>query len=297
MTASLQNVLRQELDAVNQQFVHILALKAWGDDDAATRITQIDNIDFPNAMRIIDYLVAGGTRIDLEPSAFTPGQSRAGILVAEREIERRFSRVLEDVHVDGEREALLVDAARGPRQAYLEWLDNNLDETPGIDNEPPRDTIETGATVAHLVSLMEQSMVHAFVHWHHGDRDAADAAWMTSGASMMHLTRLVRAFAGLSGVPFPGECPPLDIGRDPRDALASDRRLASACERESRAASPRCREKSIAGLCGAIANSCAALAAWDLSKPHPAASTNPPCFHSFEATLQKFVHSPAAVPD
>jgi hypothetical protein len=143
--------------------------------------------------------------------------------------------------------------------------------------------------VAHLVTLTEQSMVHAFMHWHRGDRDAADAAWATSGAAMMHLTRLVRALAKLPGVPFPGDCPPLDIARDSRDGLQCDQRLASHCEREALAASERCREKSVAGLCRNIASFCADLADWDASKPHPAAGTNPVCFHSFEATLKKFV--------
>jgi hypothetical protein len=290
MTVSLQNLLRHELNAVNQQFIHILALKAWGENEMADRITQVDNIDFPNAMRIIDHLVATGARMDLEPSGFSPGQSPAGIPAAEREIERRLSRAIGDIDAAGEREAVLLGAAREPRHAYLEWLDEHIDETAAGASEPPRDAAETAATVAHLVTLMELSMVHAFVHWHRGDEAAADAAWATSGASMMLLTRLVRAFAAVPGVPFPGECPPLPVQRDSKAALQSEQRLASLCEREALSASQRCSEKSVTGVCRLVAGFCSAFANWDSATPHPAASTNPACFHSFEATLKKFVH-------
>ena len=290
MTSSLVNVLRQELDAVNQQFVHILALKAWAEKDAVERITQVDNIDFPNAMRIIDYLVGNELPLDLEPSAFSPGQDRASVLLAEREIETRISRALDAADAADEHEARLLDAARGPRRAYLEWLDEQIGKAPADAVEPPPDAAATAAVVAPLITLLELSMVHAFVHWHAGERQAADAAWMTSGAAMMHLTRLVRTFARLPGIPYPGECPPPGIRQSASDALQSEQQIASLCEREASAAAQRCADKSVAGACGLIGSFCAEFANWKPTNPHPAAATNPQCFQSFEATLGRFVH-------
>ena len=290
MTASLVNVLRQELDAVNQQFFHILALKAWAEQDAVERITQIDNIDFPNSMRIIDYLVGNQLPLDLEPAAFSPGQDRANVLRAERELEERISRALAEADASGEREARLLEAARDPRPAYLEWLDEQIASTPAGTAQPPPDTAATAAVVAPLISLLELSMVHAFVHWHAGERQAADAAWMTSGAAMMQLTRLVRAFARLPGLPCPGECPPLRIRQSASDALRSEQELAAFCEREASATAAHCADQSVAGVCRLIGGFCAEFVNWKPSDPHPAAATNPPCFQSFEATLGRFVH-------
>jgi hypothetical protein len=49
--SALLNLLRCELDATNQQFTHILALRVWGKQEAAQRITEIDNLDFANGTR------------------------------------------------------------------------------------------------------------------------------------------------------------------------------------------------------------------------------------------------------
>ena len=70
---SLNDVLRCEMTAVNQQFIHVLALREWGDDETAERIMQVDFVDFPNAMRIIDYLVETKTPIALASGSCTPG--------------------------------------------------------------------------------------------------------------------------------------------------------------------------------------------------------------------------------
>jgi hypothetical protein len=292
MTISLLNVLRQELNAVNQQFIHILALQAWGEMDAAERITRVDNIDFPNAMRIIDHLASGAATIELEPSGFSPGQDYDSMLVAEREMEQRLSQALDDADAADEAEALLLGGAREPRQAYSEWLLERTAENTAAEAQPPPEAAETATTVAYLITLMEQSMVHAFLHWHRDERTAADAAWATSGAMMMHLTRLVRAFAKLPGVPFPGNCPPLELRGGARQALQSEQRLALLCEREALAAADRCADKTVAGLCRQIAGFCAEFVNWESSNPHPAGATNPPCFGSFEATLKKFVRGP-----
>ena len=58
--AGLRDLLRAELTAVNQQFIHVLALNRRGYAETADRVYEIDKVDFPNAMRIIDHLVASG---------------------------------------------------------------------------------------------------------------------------------------------------------------------------------------------------------------------------------------------
>lgn len=47
------------LTAVSQQFFHMLVLRKRGRPDLAARIKLVDDMDFPNAMRIIDLLLKG----------------------------------------------------------------------------------------------------------------------------------------------------------------------------------------------------------------------------------------------
>ena len=107
---------------------------------------------------------------------------------------------------------------------------------------------------------------------------------------MMHLTELVRLFARLPSVPFPGNFPALDIQRDAVDALESDQRLAALCSREATMIAAQCVEEPLADLCGNIAQHCLEFSSWNTLTPHPAESTNPAAFQSFEMTLDKFVH-------
>ncbi len=90
-TDALNNVLRCEMTAVNQQFIHVLALRAWGDDETAARIMQVDEVDFPNAMRIMDYLVEKGTPVTILSEHFTPGTNYNCILLSEQTIEQRLT--------------------------------------------------------------------------------------------------------------------------------------------------------------------------------------------------------------
>ncbi|MCP4765290.1 MAG: hypothetical protein GY875_03380 [Gammaproteobacteria bacterium] len=86
---ALLHVLRCELDATNQQFVHILALKLRGEQQAARRITEVDDVDFANAIRIIDYLVATNTPIVLPAGLCVPGTDYLSMLISERAMEAR----------------------------------------------------------------------------------------------------------------------------------------------------------------------------------------------------------------
>lgn len=284
----LHQLLRFQLDATHQQFMHVLALRQWQDHDAAARITALDDIDFPGAMRIIDHLVAQQIPVTLTPANFSPGQDYATILRAEQELEKRF-----EIVAAGRAESVtaqrLVDAARAPRQAYAHWLARQIEQHPSAHYDRPAIASELQELVAHLVTMIEQSMIHAFVEWHANQRQAADAAWATSGAAMMQLTRLVALFARIPGVPVPGDCPAPRVSETAGSTLALDQSFALACEQQARLASERCADDTIGACCTDIADYYRALANWTATREHPAAATNPSAFASFAATLERFV--------
>ena len=287
--AALLHVLRCELDATNQQFVHILALKLQGELEAAKRITEIDDVDFVNSMRIIDYLVATKTPITLPAGVCEPGMNYLSMLISERAMETRIGEAIDGCGKFGDRAQGFIETARAPRQAYASWLDASIAEaSSGAREQSPFVSI-TADLSAQLLTLIEQSMIHAFVHWHAGDTVAADAAWATSGAAMMHMTRLVQLFAKLPGVPVPGACPAPDIQNNADDTLDADRNLAQLCAQQALTAADRCEHEGIASFCTGIAEYYRLFSLWQPQTPHPAADTNPAVFHSFEATLSKFV--------
>lgn len=289
---SLVELLRQELSAVNQQFFHILALRELDQQETAARIAQVDNIDFPNAMKIIDYLVSTKTPFSLGGAEFSPGTDYPSILKSEQALEQRLMAAIENTETANAQEAQMVQSAMEPRGKYIKWLEERLNSVTGDDSKPQSVGQVTAGTVACLVSLAEQSMVHAFFHWHSGEFDAADDAWSTSGAAMMHLTELVRLFVKLPmpSVPFPGTCPSLNIQSSVGKAHDADRHLALLSSKEAFSASVKCGEESISELCENIGSYCSELSNWDSDTTHPAESTNPAAFQSFELTLNKFVH-------
>jgi hypothetical protein len=142
---------------------------------------------------------------------------------------------------------------------------------------------------------MEQSLIHAFMHWHTGDRDGANAAWTTCGAAMMHLTGLVRVHAALPGMPIPGACPRPRIAGSPAQAHDLDREAARPCSEQAAAAAGMCSHRRIADLCRSIAEYCVDLSQWQPGTPHPAACSNPAAFGSFQLTLEKYVTSPLPI--
>ena len=288
-TDSLNDLLRCELTAVHQQFIHFLALREWGDDEIADRILKTDMIDFPNAMRMIDYLVETKTPIGIGPGEFTPGTDRRSILLSEQTMERQLSAAIEKAICTDDRARALVSTAEAPRAAYAAWLTDRLDGTARGETAATLSGTETAGVVAHLIALIEQTMVHAFVHWHGGDRDNADAAWATSGAAMMHLTEFVHLYAAHRTVPGPGEYPILKFAGAPAEAFDLDRELAERCAEAAAMAAGRCEEIASADLCRKIADHCGELSRWSPGHAHPAAGTNPPAFSSFEASLKSKV--------
>jgi hypothetical protein len=271
---------------VNQQFIHVLALREWGDDETADRIMEVDFVDFPNAMRIIDYLVETGTPIAVGSGRFTPGTDYRSILLSEQAMELRLSAAIATAAGTDDRARALISTAEGPRVPYAAWLTDRLNGASHRASDATLTGTETASLVAHLIAMMEQAMVHAFMHRHGGDRAGADGAWASSGAAMMHLTELVHLFAAHRSVPIPGEIPAPQIAGEPAEAFDLDCRLAASCADEAATASNRIEEIALANLCRKIADRCLELSRWRPGQVHPAASTNPPAFSSFEASLK-----------
>ena len=287
----LTRVLRCELTAVNQQFIHVLALRDWGYTETAERIMEVDYVDFPNAMRIIDYLVQAGLPVLLASECPAPGTTYKGILLSENALEQRLFAVIAEAVCTDDHPRALVSAARAPREAYAEWLADQLDG-PGVDETLQDDLFpESVGVFAHLIATIEQAMVHAFVHWHEGEAGVADAAWATSGAAMMQAGEFVHLFAAHRTLPVPREMPMLRIASESAAALDFDRQLAGSSAREAAEAADACNDIAIADLCRKIARYSLRLSGWKPGDTHPAANENPAAFSSFERTLRKFVRT------
>jgi bacterioferritin (cytochrome b1) len=277
------------MTAVNQQFIHVLALRDWGYAETAERIMEVDRADFPNAMQIIDYLVETEAPILLASDPPTPGTNHRSILVSEQAMEQRLFAAIEKAACTDDRARALISTAKAPREGYAVWLTDQL-KGPGGDRSPEDLSLpETGRVFAHLIATIEQAMVHAFVHWHRSSADIADATWATSGAAMMAATEFVHLFAARQTVPLPGAMPALRIASEPAAALDFDRQLAGRCAREAAEASDTCNEIAIAELCRRIADYSAQLSSWMPGQKHPASNNNPAAFSSFEATLRRYV--------
>lgn len=285
---ALNKLLRCELTAVNQQFTHVLALREWGETETAARIMEVDRVDFPNAMRILDYLVATGAPLDLASDPFVPGSSVQEVLRAEQAMERRLSATIAGARVTDQRARALFATALEPRQAYAEWLDKRLSDGVPDGAATPRTDTGTADVVAHLITMVEQTLAHAFVHWHAGEVENADAAWAASGGAMMQLTEMVRLYAARRCVPAPGRFPALHIAVRPEESFEPDRRLAALVAKQAAGIARRNEQDALAALCRRIADYSLEQSRWSPGQDHPAGRTNPPAFASFEATLRRF---------
>lgn len=281
------DLLRLQLTAVHQQFIHVLALKVWGEEAIARRIAEVDNEDFPCAMQILDDLARAGAPVRLGPQAFAPGTDVQGVLRAERRIERAFQPLLCGLGA-GSDFAPRIARARAPRTAYRAWLDAGIGPGAG----PPRPPTEPAmaALMARLVELIEQAMIHAFQHWQAGDRPAADRAWEISGAAMLYATALVRRAALSAAVPAPGPvgeiaCLPDGLA----DAPARDRTLAGAICAAARAAADAAEDPATARLCRRIADECVLIAEAPAAADFPAELGRSAAFTSFAATRDRFL--------
>jgi len=276
-------VLGLQLGAVQQHFIHVLMLGAWGEAAVANRITSIDAVDLPNALRIVDFVVSTGhppslaaDRRSLAVDMPKPGDGLNVVLNAELQLDRRLKGVLASV----ERELApyarnapieLVSVPLGCRDAYQDWLEQRV-EYPG--DEANRGEIAGPASLgldslfASLMVMINQTLVHAFVHWHGGERGLADSAWEMSGAAMMHAAAVVDSLARRHLAPNPAHAVMLGHVELPRvatgspEALESDRLLAERCHAAARRAALARQEGDLAAACGRIEAYCLGLAGW-----------------------------------
>lgn len=284
---ALKRLLRTQLTAVNQQFVHILALRGWGETEAAERIAAIDSVDFPVAMKIMGHLVAVGEPLGLGCADFAPGDTLPEICAAELEIERRMAdRLSIDLSEDHPARAWLDDARR-VRENYVGWLRERAARSPGANGRTEAPDTPLHSLFAHLVALVEQPMAHAFVHWRRGQPGDADIAWATSGVAMTKAGALVRAMARTGATPKASASAEISIGETPEAAIRKDRDLAARCALAAAGAVEATTDQ-LARHCRDI-EAFARRVAEHRNGAHPSMTAAAPCFRSFEATLDRHV--------
>jgi bacterioferritin (cytochrome b1) len=285
----LRDLLRVELTAVNQQFIHILALRRSGDAARAARIYEIDRIDFPNVMRIIDHLIRQHGQLHLAADLPTPGWPLQCLLQSEAQIEARLQTILA---VDGSRDpavAALFDQARSPRADYRAWLATELQACRHQQGGDMPTFPATNRLFSCLIAVLEQMMIHAFVYWHAGQRDRADIAWAISGVAMTQATEIVNALTDLQSLPQLAPVVALRIAGGIDNAEASDQDLIRAYAAIATDASAQETQSELRSICLTIAAYCQSLAGWTSTSPHPARAICAPSFRHFEQTLRKFV--------
>lgn len=306
----LNGVLRMELTAVHQQFTHILTLQSWEEEEIAERIISVDNVDFPNSLRIVNHMVEMGAipKLSDDERSFVahlphPGTSRKNIISAELALERRLSNAIKLAQKgladsDNRTAKTLISDALAPRKPYATWLEQQL----ASDNdavEPPvqpfgNATAELNAFFGQLIVVIEQALVHAFVHWHASEKSLANAAWATSGAAMMQATAITNLFAAHRSAPNPTDAAASDVLEAPRigttaeEALAFGRTLAHQCQLAAEHASKSLDGTEAGPMFGEFVTYYRNLGDWLPQQDHPA-TNNPAAFHSFERTLQKYV--------
>lgn len=285
---SLVRLLRCEMTAVNQQFTHILSLRARGDHETAARIARVDNVEFVNVLRIADHLIGTGVVPELDCDLYVTGCSRTSMLRAEQAMEGRMAAAIAAVACEEPVYDQLVAPALSPRADYAKWLSRELENAGPDRDEGRRFGAEVFDLVAYLTAQMEQALIHAFLHRQAGDSRAADAAWATSGAAMMQLTRIARRLAREGSTPYPGSSQALRIARAPDQAPDLERELAAQTAVAAEQAAADSGHPDLAALCRDIAESARRLSDWTGEGPHPAHRTNPPGFHSFEKTCARY---------
>jgi bacterioferritin (cytochrome b1) len=284
--AKLSALLRIELTAVHQQFFHALALRQWHETTIVARLMAVDVEDFKNAMQIIDQLVTEGCSIYLESHRFTPGSDIVAILRAEHRLEVGFAEFLGGLSVSTPEARSRVTRATAPRQAYRAWLENELAKTSGVGVID--DTGEAVAEMmAHLIALIEQAMVHAFVLWHQDDRPGADLAWKISGAAMLYATEIVRCGALENRVPVPASIPAVEPDMTGKAAFDRDIELLNRCAVAAKAASVEQNGNVISPLCRKIVEDCERILAIKQDQEFPAELGKSRAFASFAATRDR----------
>jgi bacterioferritin (cytochrome b1) len=294
--------------AVQQHFIHVLILKAWGDDETAEGIAAIDEVDLPNAMRIVDFIMSGGALPELSldhmslaehmPAA---GSSYERIFAAERRLEAKLTDALRAAKTGFARAGtnkavhLILDPL-SPREAYEEWIQREV--AAGLRSTEPSRRLSDDATsslstlFAHLMVVIEQGLVHSFVYWHHGKKKLADVTWEVSGAAMMQATEITNLLALRYTAPSPAEVVVPNsvqlprIGRTLEEVLVCDRALAERCCAVAERAKEDLAGTEFETVCRDSVEYFHELSDWQPNLDLP--EINNPC-RDFERVLRKYV--------
>jgi bacterioferritin (cytochrome b1) len=286
-TDDLLRLLRAELTAVHQQFVHMLALRQWQRGELLDRITAIDTVDFKNAMQIIDSLVSRGNPVSLPSHSFRPGRDVTSILFSEMQMEQHLSRVIETLDITGEAARAYVDKAAAPRGTYRDWLNAEIAKLGprdrGEDTTPP----SLASFIAELIALVEQPMLHAFKLWHSGQNAEADNAWRLSGAAMLYGTAIIKRAALSGDMPAPAVSPAVQMQEDRTTAFEADMALVQSCADIGRKAADASGDTAMRRVCSKIAEDCDIILDMEPDGEFPATFGRSPVFESFSATREK----------
>lgn len=308
----LNGVFRVQNAAVQQHFIHVLTLNAWNESATAEKIVSVDAVDLPNAMRIVNGLVAHGESVSFAADADAladcmpkPGATVQDVLANELRLDQRLERVLLDAQrklTGGRAWAALIDAPLAVRSDYQNWLKAEIECEDHRDKTDDRST-GTPACIselfAHLMILISQSLAHSFVHWHNNRADLANDAWFISGAAMMHAAALTNACARAHIALAPGEA----IGQGPVpfpqfrnrtvEAIEADLERARYCRSVAAGAALELGPTKLGEICQGIASYHAVLAQWQIGHPLPPIAN--PCV-DFERVYAAYVRADTELP-
>lgn len=305
----LNAVLRWDLTAVNQYFLHIMVLHAWGDGETARDIAKVNNADVANAMRVLDHIVAAGGRpaLDTADAPFTMrlpviGGSYAAMFDADLALENRLREKFDAAGAalagcgDACAETLVADAL-SRRQPHAAWLDGKRRAAPAPSPAPAPlfgdATEQLNRLLAELVVAIEQALAHAFVIWHSGDEARASAVWTVSFDTMMHGKAIVDLFGAagtapsLRAVAAAGDIEGPRVGGTVAEALALERDTAERCRSIAEAAATSL-DGDAARICQAIGAYYARLADWLGAGAEPA-DAYPGDVRSFRRQRERFI--------
>ncbi|NKB78199.1 MAG: hypothetical protein GKR96_14485 [Gammaproteobacteria bacterium] len=251
----LNVILPLQLMAVQQHFIHVLILDCWQTETSPSQpilsqgIAAIDKIDLPNAMKIVDLLVSSGNVPNVGENSDSqliqmprPGDTYQRIFSAERAIEKKLTTALKTAtetltsNPNWSQIAHLITDPLAARNSFEVWM--RFHENTGLPTNKSKSPL-SGTSLSnlnhyfcYLVLSINQTMIHAFVHWHEGNKTLADATWKTSTSAMMLAARITRTLSmrGLAPGPFSSfrleEQFPQKIGINSESALDFDRKLA-----------------------------------------------------------------------
>ncbi len=305
----LNAVLRWDLTAVDQYFLHIMVWHAWGDGDTARDVARVNNADVANAMRVLDQIVTTGGRPVLD-AADTPfaerlpvvGGSYAAMFDADLALEGRLHERFSAVHAalsgggDARAEALVADAL-SRREPHAAWLEGKRRAAPAPSPDPAPlfgdATEHLNRLLAELVVAVEQALAHAFVIWHAGDEERASAIWTASFDTMMHGKAIVDLFGAAGTAPSffavaaAGDIEGPRVGGTVAEALAFERAVADRC-RAGAATAGAALDGDAARICQAIGAYYARLADWLGAGAEPA-DAYPGDVRSFRRQRERFI--------